>query len=195
MPTSRAPGSCWHEARDRRGSRARGTPVNPFETETMAELCLRQGHRSEGLAIYQRLLARAADPPTRQRLGQRLAALEATSPGAAPVPTPAASASSASKAQALAPPPLLAEPGLRASTAGDTLTIDWRLPATASPSHELQLLLVLRTEAGVATETRSVPLDADAGRLDLHITGLHSARAAAGFRRDNRFVPILRAQA
>ena len=55
------------------------------------------------------------------------------------------------------------------------------------------LLLPPRTATGVATETRSLRLDGEAGRLTLHVEGLHSARAAAGYRRDNRFIPLLRA--
>jgi hypothetical protein len=157
---------------------------NPFETETMAELCLRQGHRGESLAIYHRLLARAGDEPTRVRLGARLTAIRADpSVGMTTVPPPTAPSS-----------PALAEPGLRTTVAGDALSIEWRLPSNLPRPRTLELLLVLRTSAGVATETRSLPLERDTGRLDLQIPTLHSARAAIGYHRDNRFIPTLRAQ-
>ena len=42
--------------------------MNPFETETMAELCVRQGHLEDALGIYQRLLQRAPDAGARVRL-------------------------------------------------------------------------------------------------------------------------------
>ena len=145
--------------------------MNPFETETMAELCLRQGHREEAAGIYRRLLARATDEGVRERLRGRLGTIA----GEAPV----AEAS-------------LTEPGLRARTAGDKLTVDWQLPAGA-PKVALELLLVLRGAAGVVTESRSLPLEAQAGRLVLEVPGLHSAKAAAGFHKDGRFVPVLRA--
>ena len=179
--------------------------MNPFETETMAELCLRQGHRGEGLAIYRRLVASAADPPTRHRLGTRLASLEAdprvgTMPAPSPpAPKPREKISEKTKEKARerpgGPSPLLTEPGLRASAAGDELTIDWRLPASTSLPRELHLLLVVKTNAGVVTETRALPLGAEAGRVALRVPGLHSVRAAAGYRREDRFVPVLRAQA
>jgi hypothetical protein len=144
--------------------------MNPFETETMAELCLRQGHREEAAGIYRRLLARATDEGVRARLRGRLGNIAGDA---------VADAS-------------LTEPGLRARTAGDQLTVDWRLPAGA-PKVALELLLVLRGAAGVVTESRTLPLEAQAGRLVFDVPGLHSAKAAAGFHKDGRFVPVLRA--
>jgi hypothetical protein len=153
----------------------------------MAELCLRQGHRGESLAIYRRLLARASDEPTRVRLGARLTAIQMDPPaGSGPVAPPAATAPPA--------PPALTEPGLRTTAAGDALSIEWNLPPTSPPPRALELLVVRRTSAGVATETRSLPLESDIGRFDLQIPGLHSARAAVGYHSDNRFIPTLRAQ-
>ena len=152
---------------------------NPFETETMAELCLRQGHRGEGISIYRRLIARAPDEPTRTRLGARLSAIETNQSSATPPPP--------------ASPAALTEPGLRTRTTGDALSVEWKLPPALPRPRTLELLLVVRTHAGVTTETRSLPLDADSGRFDLQIPGLHSARAAAGHHRDNRFIPSLRA--
>jgi hypothetical protein len=156
--------------------------MNPFETETMAELCLRQGHRNESLAIYRRLLARAADEPTRVRLGARLSAIQ-TDPsagtGAAPPVTPSP----------------LTEPGVRTTAAGDALSIEWKLPPALPRPRTLELLIVLRTSAGVATQNRSLPLESDTGRCDLQIPGLHSARAAVGYHREGHFIPTLRAHA
>jgi len=47
-----------------------------FETETMAELCVKQGHMAEGLAIYRRLIDAAPDATARARRAARLAELE-----------------------------------------------------------------------------------------------------------------------
>jgi len=66
-----------------------------FGTETMAELCARQGRLAEALAIYRRLCARA-DDERHARWSSRLSALEAqlATPTAAapapPAPAPAA---------------------------------------------------------------------------------------------------------
>lgn len=167
----------------------RSSRENPFETETMAELCLRQGHRSESLAIYRRLLARASDEPTRARLATRLTTIQ-TDPSAG---TGAVAAPSVVPSSPPAPA-ALTEPGLRATAAGEALSIEWKLPPTLR-QRTLELLVVVRTSAGVATETRSLSLESDTGRCELHIPGLHSARAAVGYHRDNRFIPTLRAQA
>jgi hypothetical protein len=168
--------------------------LNPFETETMAELCLRQGHHDEGVAIFRRLRARAADEATMRRLDARLGALEG---GSSEIDVRGPFAARSSSRGSAMPPSKddgapLGTPGLRARATGDALTIDWRLPA-ATRAPELELLLVLRTPAGVKTETRALRLDAETGRLELEVAGLHSARAAAGFRRDGRFVPLVRA--
>jgi septum site-determining protein MinC len=56
-----------------------------FGTETMAELCARQGQVGRAVAIYRRLIATSASPPP--AWGQRLAALERVAPSGPP-PTP-----------------------------------------------------------------------------------------------------------
>jgi len=156
--------------------------MNPFETETMAELCLRQGHRDEALAIYARLISRASDPATRVRLEQRILALETA---------PAEQKAAARPAERSPAGPALTAPGIRSRVTDDVAVVEWNLPAgTAGPT--LQLLLVSRTPAGVTTESRSVPVDASAGRLVLSVPGLHSLRAAAGFTTGDRFVPLAR---
>ncbi len=167
--------------------------MNPFETETMADLCLRQGHRDEALAIYRRLAMRAVDSPLRVRLHQRIAEVEgaaASSLGTDAPPSSAAGASAGVEGKA-GPESPLPSPGLRARAAGEALTVEWRLPAgTSVPTMEL--LLLVRTPTGVAAERRSLPLDGAAGRMVLEVPGLHSARAAAGFVSDGRFVPLAR---
>ena len=154
--------------------------MNPFETETMAELCFRQGHANEAVGIYRRLLTRATDEPTRARLRGRLGAIGGLTENDAGTPA------SPSPGEGGLP-----SPGLRTKSVGDHLTVDWRLPSGASPLT-LQLLLVLRGPAGVATETRTLTLETEAGRLVLDVPGLHSTKAAAGFHKDGRFVPVLR---
>jgi len=56
-----------------------------FGTETMAELCARQGQTGRAVAIYRRLIAGNPDAPAGWR--QRLAALEKVAPSVPP-PTP-----------------------------------------------------------------------------------------------------------
>jgi septum site-determining protein MinC len=88
-----------------------------FATETMAELCARQGRVAEAVAIYRRLLAGPAEDERRARWVERLQGLErapAPSPDRAPPPAP--------------PPPA---PAMAA-------------PAAATPGAELRLPLVVR---------------------------------------------------
>ena len=54
-----------------------------FGTETMAELCVRQGRLADALAIYRRLCARGADDERHARWSARLALLE-QQPGGGP---------------------------------------------------------------------------------------------------------------
>jgi septum site-determining protein MinC len=54
-----------------------------FGTETMAELCARQGRLDDALTIYRRLCAGAADEERHARWSARLRALEGESPGVA----------------------------------------------------------------------------------------------------------------
>ena len=189
--SERLPASSPSSLRD--SAPARPARENPFETETMAELCVRQGHRDEGLAIYRRLLGRAADASARARLGARVALLEANPALASAMTPPPVTPVRADPVTEREPSAPLLDPGLRAAIAGEELVIDWRLPPADPRPRELQLLLVIRTATGVVTETRSLRLDAEAGHLALHVHGLHSARAAAGYRREDRFVPLLRA--
>jgi len=142
----------------------------------MAELCLRQGHRDEALAIYRRLRDRSPAGAARTRLDDRVRLIERSAPQALTPPPPAA------------PLPL---PGVRTRRSGDQLVVEWRLPAR-TPAPALEILIVTAGDAGVATERRAIDLKADAGQLELRVHGLHSARAAAGTRSPTGFLPLAR---
>jgi hypothetical protein len=154
--------------------------VTLFETETMAELCIKQGHPGEGLAIYRRLLEEPTDAETRARRRGRIAELEAQ--GARP--------------DALGPE----EPAVKARRRADELDLEWSLP-TETRQPALQLLLMRRPSpaAGIETETRTIPLAAPAGRMTVGAPGLYAALVAVGFLQDDdanddgkRFVPLAR---
>jgi hypothetical protein len=148
-----------------------------FETETMAELCMKQGLTSDAVAIYGRLVAAAPDEATRARRARRLAELKAALRPPAP-PAPASR-------QDHQPP------GLRAENDGRDVTFEWRLPAgTRAPA--LQILVLRRDESGIAAERRTVRVDGACGRLTLPLPGIHSLRAAAGMLDGERFVPLCR---
>jgi hypothetical protein len=154
----------------------------------MADLCLRQGHRDDAVAIYRRLLSRTVDPSVRDRINKRIASVAGTTAMAtvARSATPPAAAVNAPAGDAPLP-----VPGVRSRWSGDKLTIEWRLsPQTQSPG--LEVLLVKRGPSGVETETRTIDLDRDTGRIILNVSGLHLARAAAGFRSGGNFVPVAR---
>jgi hypothetical protein len=156
--------------------------VTVFETETMAELCVKQGLVSEARAIYRRLVAEAPDAGTRARRAGRLAELARGPQGL----------TTAHVALAVRAP--VAAPGLPALTLArraDALIFTWSLPAeTKSPA--LQVLLVRRGPAGIETETRTLPLEAPRGTTRVDAAGLHSVRAAAGWLDGARFVPLVR---
>jgi hypothetical protein len=143
-----------------------------FETETMAELCVKQGVLDRAIEIYRRLAGDATDAAARARYEARIAALTVP-PGAARREASAVS------------------PGLRVDLRGEALAIAWCLPrGTAAPT--LQCLLLKRTPAGIETEPRTVSLDAAEGELTLVVPNLHSARVAAGRLDGETFVPLAR---
>jgi hypothetical protein len=153
-----------------------------FETETMAELCVKQGLVTEALAIYRRLVDAAPDAPTRARRAGRLAELERVARGAAAVRAPEAAVPSARADET---------PALTLERRGDALVVTWAVPAeTRAPA--LQLLLVRRGAEDIETETRTVPLGAVRGTTTIDAPGLHSVRAAVGWIEDARFVPLAR---
>ncbi|HSZ82841.1 MAG TPA: hypothetical protein VLA14_11195 [Polyangia bacterium] len=63
-----------------------------FETETMAELCVKQGLVTEALGMYRRLVDGAPDAASRARRAARLAELERVARGAVEVRDAAAPA-------------------------------------------------------------------------------------------------------
>jgi hypothetical protein len=143
----------------------------------MAELCLKQGLIADGLEIFRRLVSQAPDEVTRARRQRRLSELERQyGPAAAPP----------------APPPASGHLALRVLHRGEELVLEWLLPdEVISPA--LQLLLVRRTDAGVETEARTLPVDGPRGRAVIAAPRLHSLRAAAGRLEGARFVPLVRA--
>jgi hypothetical protein len=148
-----------------------------FETETMAELYLKQGQTEQALAIFRRLVDLAVDEVTRARRARRLADLERTL-GPAP------------RSGGAAVPPSH-EPALRARRLVEEVVLEWTLPA-ATLKPALQLLLMRRTPQGIQTEARTLRLDAPRGRTAVPAAGLHSLRAAAGWMDGDRFVPLVR---
>ena len=143
-----------------------------FDTETMAELCVKQGLTDEALAIYRRLAdltggARHA-PPLRGADGS------AGEPGRGPADGHARAAR---------------------RSRGDEVEIEWRLPPNVN-APALQLLLLRRTPTGIAVEPRTTPLTSPGGTTVVVVPDLHSLRAAAGrVRDDGTFIPIVRLSA
>jgi hypothetical protein len=155
-------------------------PNQLYETETMAELCARQGRPGEAIAIYRRLCESHPGSDHRPRWQGRLEALEREREvGRADVEVVPADL------------PLPAPPGVAIVANDDGVTVAWSLfPGTPEPT--LELFLIQRTPTGVETGKRTVPLAAIAGRIAFAVPALHSALAAVGRREDDRFVPIAR---
>ncbi len=150
-----------------------------YETETMAELCARQGRLGEAISIYRSLAQSAADAITRHRAQQRLETLESTWQPLRETEVPPADV------------PLPPEPGVSVLVGEDQLTVAWTLPADTSPLA-LDVLVVQRTSAGVDAQKKLLPLATPSGRLGLAVPAVHSAIAAAGTVRAGRFVPLAR---
>ncbi|HVR62112.1 MAG TPA: hypothetical protein VMU50_09445 [Polyangia bacterium] len=162
-----------------------------FETETVAELHVKQGLFAKALEMYRRLLESADDDETRARRRRRIGELEALQPApAAPAPAGAPAATTPG-----APPPLpLPLPGVRAEWDRRHTRVFWRLPAdTVAPA--LDLLLIMRTPAGIITERRTLPVATAEGRTALPVPDLYAVRVAAGRLEGERFVPIVRGDA
>jgi hypothetical protein len=155
-----------------------------FETETMAELCLKQGLVRDALLIYRRLMDSASDEPTRARHARRVAELEAERGAGAGQPGPVEG--SANQARPAT--------DIQEHHDDQQVTLQWRLPAgTSSPA--LQILVLRRDASGIAAERRTVRLAQAQGSLTLPIAGVHSVRAAAGKLDGERFVPLVRLDA
>ena len=150
-----------------------------YQTETMAELCARQGRLSEAIAIFRELSETAADPDMRARARVRLGALQASWQPLRIAETPPAD---------LALPPI---PGISLLVGDDQVTVAWALPPeTSSPA--LDVLVLQRTPGGIDPQKKLLPLTETSGRIGLLLPGVHSALAAAGTIREGRFVPIVR---
>ena len=144
-----------------------------FDTETMAELCVKQGLTDEAAAIYGRLAEAATNDDKRRLYEARLSALRHAAPHALSDDMP------------------METPGLRIDRDGDHVQIEWRLPADVS-APALQMLVLRMTADGIAAEPRTVELATTEGRTALGVPALHSVRVAAGRLRDGRFIPIVR---
>jgi len=148
-----------------------------YETETMAELCARQGRLSEAIAIFRELVETATDPETRARVRARLDTLEASWQPLRLAEVPPADLA------------LPAIPGVSLLVGEDQVTVAWALPPdTRSPA--LDVLVLQRTPSGIDPQKKLLPLAETSGRLGLLLPSVHSALAAAGTVRDGRFVPL-----
>jgi hypothetical protein len=142
-----------------------------FDTETMAELCVRQGLVEQAIGIFRRL-TEVADHGARVRYQRRIAELapgSSNEPAAAPIETP----------------------GLRVTEKDDAVEIEWRL-APETPTPTLQVLLMRRGPDGIETDPRSLPLTAPQGRTVFAMPNLCGVRAAAGRLVGGAFVPLVR---
>jgi hypothetical protein len=148
-----------------------------YETETMAELCARQGRIGEAITIYRELISNVTDVEPRTRFEARLAMLE--------------SAWQPLRESRLPPAdiPLPEIPGTSVLVSEDQLTIAWSLPKDVGPIA-LEVLALQRSPSGIEVQKKVIPLPATSGRMGLELPGLHSAIAAAGILRDGGFVPI-----
>ncbi len=150
-----------------------------YETETMAELCARQGRIGEAISIYRALAANAPDAATRARAQARMEMLESTWQPLRETEVPPADI------------PLPPVPGVAVLVGEDQVTIAWSLPGDTSPLA-LDVLVLQRTSAGIEAQKKLLPLDAASGRLGLAVSAIHSATAAAGTVRAGRFVALAR---
>jgi hypothetical protein len=148
-----------------------------YETETMAELCARQGRPGEAVAIYRRLCDSHPASARKARWLERVEALEGQT--------------GADREIAPTEIPLPAAPGVAVAANDDGVTVAWSL-APGTPEPTLELFLIQRTPAGVETGKRTLPLATPAGRVAFAVPALHSAVAAVGRREGDRFVPLAR---
>jgi hypothetical protein len=159
-----------------------------FDTETMAELCVKQGLRDQALDIFRRLAAQTNDSNDRRRFQIRIGDLTGR-PAIGPAtnaPTTAPTTTSASPS--LAP---IEVPGLRVTERAGAVEIEWRLPPDLR-NPTLQLLLLRRTPAGIQADPRTLPLAAAQGHTVVTVDDLCGVRAAAGRLDGEAFVPLVR---
>ena len=139
-----------------------------FETETMAELCLKQGLLRDALLIYRRLLASASDQSTRARHARRIAELERRD-GEGQRPR------SPSEPAAARPAPALQE-----QHDDQQVTLKWLLPL-GTPTPALQIL-VLRRDSSASRGAPHGPPGAGHRQLDpVHPGGTRCAPRQASW--------------
>jgi hypothetical protein len=148
-----------------------------YETETMAELCAKQGRMGEAIAIYRELLTQVADTTLRARFEAKLATLETAwqplresevPPEEIPLPDP---------------------PATLIHINEEHLTVAWALSGGVTPLA-LDVLALQKSAVGIEVQKKLLPLSTPTGRIGLHVPGLHSATAAAGTIREGRFIPL-----
>jgi hypothetical protein len=150
-----------------------------YETETMAELCARQGRIGEAISIYRTLVEGGPDLATRTRAKGRLTTLESTWQPLREIEVP--------PADIPLPPP----PGVAVLVGEDQVTIAWALPEDTAPLA-LDVLVLQKTAAGIDAQKKLLPLETASGRIGLAVPSVHSAIAAAGTVRAGRFVALAR---
>lgn len=150
-----------------------------YQTETMAELCARQGRLGEAISIYRALCDKGADAAMRARAQARLATLESTWQPLRETEVPPADLA------------LPAEPGVAVLVGDDQITVAWTLPQNATPLA-LDILVLQKSCAGIDAQKKLLPVDLPSGRIGLAVPSVHSAIAAAGTVRAGRFVALAR---
>jgi hypothetical protein len=150
-----------------------------YETETMAELCARQGRLSEAISIYRGLTESAPDAATRTRARARLATLESTWQPLREIEVPPADIA------------LPGVPGVAVLVGEDQVTIAWALPGDTTPLA-IDVLVMQKTHAGIDAQKKLLPVATASGRLGLAVPAVHSAVVAAGTVRAGRFVALAR---
>ena len=148
-----------------------------YETETMAELCARQGRIGEAISIYRALGESGPDLAARTRAKGRLTALESTWQPLRETEVPPADI------------PLPSPPGVAVLVGEDQVTIAWALPEDTAPLA-LDVLVLQKTAAGIDAQKKLLPLETASGRIGLAVPSVHSAIAAAGTVRAGRFVAL-----
>ena len=155
-----------------------------YETETMAELCARQGRLQEAVAIYRRLL------DTHPGGSEQHVARWNTPPGR----SGAGLGPRRRRGDRARPHPPARRPRVVHLTANDdSVTVAWALPA-GQPHPTLELFLIQRTPSGVETSKRRLPLPTPSGRVAFAVPALHTALAAVGRLQGDRFVPLARSR-
>lgn len=158
--------------------------AEPFETETMAELCARQGRFGAAIAIFKNLLQGHPGHAAAGRWAAKLAELEDAwdeEDGGPTLPHEV---------------PLPGAPGVLVVTGQDAdgesaAIVAWALPPTPSPPV-LEVMLVVKGPDGIETVRRQLTVSASSGRIAVAAPGLHSAIAACGIVRDGAFIPMAR---